>query len=102
MDEKTFNKLSNRKYKKLNNCQLPGCDKPIGLEFRKYCTYEHFIQAKTLYRHEWVKRHKDNVKAWNRRYTKNRRIRINNGELIINKKYEPQTEGKVSEENEQN
>lgn len=54
-----FTKLSERKYREYDTCQLPGCKKKIQKlgkgRMNKYCSKEHFLQAKKLYKKEWEK-----------------------------------------------
>lgn len=67
-----FATLKERNYRKYNTCQLPRCEKEIqktGIGRRnKYCSKEHFLQAKKLYKEEWEKRNRSKVLKYKRNY----------------------------------
>jgi hypothetical protein len=69
-----FTKLSERKYREYSICQLPGCKKKIQKlgkgRMNKYCSKEHFLQAKKLYKPEWEKLNHDKVLQYKRKYNK--------------------------------
>ena len=67
-----YDKLSERHYTEYSICQLPGCsEKLVAGVSLKYCTKEHARKARLMYRVEWNKKHKKNIKLWNERYARN-------------------------------
>ena len=53
-------------------CALDGCGKELPRfgkrRCRKYCSEEHFIKAKEIYKKIWEIEHLDNVRAWKKKY----------------------------------
>ena len=77
MDNNSFEKLSSRKYKTFDICQLDGCEKKL-IGRNKYCCDKHAEEAKKIYRREWEKRNPDRKKQWNKNYYNKKNASKNN------------------------